>query len=370
MIGQQPESPSKSSVPSEALEKYFQSIREPFRETCDGMAKDDKGVSGTLVVLFIACLFPIIPAISWSSCRRYWSTHGVPHLAAQFHLTSFWVWWVGMFIITIGLLSLGIKFSGASAQEKKRWLSPPQMRFAYCYGVVDEIRKYKTNQMDRHIDTASEYLRKSVNATDMPMFSFPGSPWRPYPEPHTRRVVHESLPKWYRLRPETEAILEAFRTVRPRLRDRIKDRKDLSIVESAMTHLSTYLYLEIAELSDSSSDKRFEEGIQSLLIFAEQIKSLPVYRSERLKPTPKEKVSQKLVKFGNVVTAPFSHENVIVAFGCWLVLLFILFDGSLVLAIRHFMIDVDSTLVTALISGPILGAVTAVTIPRIGKKKT
>jgi hypothetical protein len=39
-------------------------------------------------------------------------------------------------------------------KDKKKWLSDPQMRFARCYSISEEIRKFLTNGQPKHIDAA------------------------------------------------------------------------------------------------------------------------------------------------------------------------------------------------------------------------
>jgi hypothetical protein len=69
------------------------------------------------------------------------------------------------------------------------------------------------------------------------------------------------------------------------------------------------------------------------------------------------------------VAAPFNHENPLIAFFAWLAFLFLLFNGAFALALRYFGIKMDSAILTMLVGGPILGAITAVTIPRMGRQK-
>jgi hypothetical protein len=133
--------------------------------------------------------------------------------------------------------------------------------------------------------------------------------------------------------------------------------------------LASYQYFEIPELSDSKSEGRFEEGIQSLVNFAQQVTSQAPYRSEQLKVTPKEKLSLKLVALVSRVTALHKHENALVAFFFWLVFLLLLFSGVFAVALRYSAIKMDSTILTMVIGGSILGAITAVTIPRVGRQK-
>jgi hypothetical protein len=373
----QPEAPAKPTVAPVALEQYFQSVKEPFRETRDGMARDSKGVNGAAILFFIFSLIPLFPFVASMLVWRYFGSTIISVRVIHFHLGSFWFWWVTLFIVSLAALLVAVKCSGVIAEEKKKWLSPAQMRFAYCYAVVDEIRKYKTNQLGRHIDTALELFdetaRYQFSRTTVPLDIYPGHhPRRELWIYQEQAGIQDALgdcPTWYRVRPETETILKAFGEFVPKLRDRLKDRRDLAIIETALTDLASYQYLEIPELSDSKSEKRFDEEMQSLLNFAQQVVSLPPYRSEQEKTTSKQKFSDKIFETLSMVTAPFRHENPLVAFLFWFVFLSILFCGGVFGWLRIFQVKIDSTIITTLVAGPILGAVTAVTIPRVGRRK-
>jgi hypothetical protein len=109
--------------------------------------------------------------------------------------------------------------------------------------------------------------------------------------------------------------------------------------------------------------------MQSLLTFAQGVTSLTPYRSEESKPTPKQKLSLKIAVFVSTVTAPFAHDNVIVAFTAWCTFLVVLFSAGVFGLLHLFQKPIDDTIISELVAGPILGAITAVTIPRIAKKK-
>jgi hypothetical protein len=192
-------------------------------------------------------------------------------------------------------------------------------------------------------------------------------------ENQAHRSVGERVerPKWYRLEPDTELIVRAFPRFPPRLRDRLKDRKDLVTIESVLTDLAGYLYTEIPELSGSESQSAFERaGVESLLSFARRINDLPPYRSEPLPQTPKEKASEKILSLGRKLSAPFNHENALVSFWAWYVLLLVLFCTGFYIAFRYVpTLKIDSTVVATIVGGPIATAATAVAIPRLTKGK-
>ncbi len=370
-----PQVASNVKISPSTLEQYFSSIQEPFRETRKGYAEEAAGGVGILAVAFIFSLIPLIPYLLSKLALRLFGPGLFLFLGIHIRLSSFFFWWLTCFVISLSSLVLVGKFSGPSAEERKKWLSPQQMRFAYCYGVVDEIRKYKTNQLSRHIETARKYVettRESLRAADLGLDGI----WRR--EIHfaegqpTFISLHGQGPKWYRLEPDTELILRAFRSLMPKLGDRLNDRKDLGAIQSALADLATYLYTEIPELSDSSRENnQFEQaGMESLLRFARQIVELVPYQSEQVKQTPKERFSRKFISAGNRLSTPFVHENVLIAFCAWYVVTMLLFCGGFEVAFRLVpSMKVDSTIVTAIVGGPIATAVTAVTIPRLARNK-
>lgn len=373
--GPVPVAPTKTRIPPDVLEGYFNSIEEPFHETSKGQAEEGRPI-GAFIFLFIFCLIPLVPYLLSKLMFLLWGEKLISYRAIHFHLASFWFWWIVSFVLSLSLLVIVSKVSGPSKEEKKRWLSPQQMRFAHCYGTVDEIRKYRTNQLSRHIEKAMDYLEKSakslIGAAPLGLVEVV------YAEQPVRREImgtvdlrSASRPKWYRLRPETELILQAYNDFLPKLRDRLKDKKDLDALEAALTDLAGYQYTEIPELSGNQSQPAFEQvGEESLLSFAQQIVGLPSYRSEQQEQTPKEKFSQKLLSVGFKLSLPFTHENVLIAFCAWYLLLLLLFCGGFYLAFRLVpSMKADTTIIATLIGGPIATAVTAVTIPRLSKGK-
>ena len=357
------------------LEQYFNSIQEPFRETRKGLAEEAGGSLTVFVVGFVFSLIPVIPYLFSKLSMRLFGPRLISFRTIHFQLSSFFFWWLTSFVISLSALVLASKFSGPSAEEKKRWLSPQQMRFTYCYGVVDEIGKYRTNQLGRHLQTARNYLektRESLRPVDLDLDEI----WRGGirfigGEPTLISHGGGRRPKWYRLQPDTELILQGFRSLIPKLGDRLKDKKDLGAIQSVLTELASYLYTEIPELSDSAPQNNFDQaGMESLLRFARQIIELPTYQSEEVKQTPKERLSRKIISAGYKLTAPLVHQNVLVAFCSWYAVTLLLFCGGFYFAFRLVpSIKMDTTIVTAVVGGPIATAVTAVTIPRLSRNK-
>jgi hypothetical protein len=371
--GPSPPGPATAGIPREILDEYFRSIEEPFRETRVGMAKND-GPSGVFILVFILCLIPLIPYLFHKLLVWRFGSMSISLYSIHLDLASFWLLWVGLFVGSLLLMLVATKVSGPSKEEKRKWLSLDQMRFVYCYKVIDEIRTYRTNHIDRHIDKAIQYLQKTTEFL-MPPVPF-GKAEIIYPrEPYLRTIATiwqmDMHPKWYRLRPETELIMEAFHQFTPKLWDRIRNKKDLATVEGILTALAGYYYTEIRELSSDQSETNFERvGEESLLSFAQLITGLSPYLSEGVQLTPEEKITQKIKLVGNKVSMFFTHDNVLIAFCSWYILMLLVFCVGFYLAFRLVpTTKIDTTIVTALVGGPITTAVAAVTIPRLTKTR-
>ena len=143
----------------ETLDAYFRSIEDPFRET---RTESEEGsfLKTSAVVLFVFSLIPVFPFLLSVAIPRLFGPKLISFWGLSFSLGSFWFWWVSAFGSSLLLMLCALKFLGPSKEQKEKWLSPQQMRFAYCYGIVSEIRNYKTNHLSRHIKLATDYLEK------------------------------------------------------------------------------------------------------------------------------------------------------------------------------------------------------------------
>src|SRR5260370_32461939 len=150
----QPEAPTKPTVDEAALHAYFESIRDSFTETRKGEEEDNESPHWVFVFFFLLSLIPLFAFLASRLTNHYFGNAIFTIKGLRFHVGSFWFWWVALFLLSLGILLLAIKFSGVSSAEKKKWLSPTQMRFAFSYAVVEQIQKFRTNQMARHIDEA------------------------------------------------------------------------------------------------------------------------------------------------------------------------------------------------------------------------
>jgi hypothetical protein len=180
-----------------------------------------------------------------------------------------------------------------------------------------------------------------------------------FPQIELLRLSHS----WFRLEPTTLKILNAFNLLNSKIAGRLKDKKDLRAVIDILDHLETYLYSAIPEISSTEhqTSKEIEKlGEQALSRFAEAIEPLPVYRAEVRPLEGKEKVTFKFAAAIAWIAALFGHENLLVRFFSWWVLIQTLVFVCLSVA-WHYVPSLkwDSSIVSLSIGTPLVVAAAA-----------
>lgn len=143
-----------SFVGPETLAEYFHSIVRPFNEThrIQNYADRLEKLSAICIILFFFSIFPLIPATLSRAIPSITGTSVAKVLGYQVPLDSMWFWWPAS-VVVLGLLLavFGSLDRRREEQRKKACLSYPQMQFAYCYAIVNELQKYRKNRLQHHI---------------------------------------------------------------------------------------------------------------------------------------------------------------------------------------------------------------------------
>ena len=223
-----------------------------------------------------------------------------------------------------------------SPKERKArtWLPAPEMRFALCYSVIDELDQYQRNRLPECIDKALRSWTWLVNSIPAILglgsdpfregigFEFPApAMWRWNWSPDRLLSDLNSLGKnpWFKLEPNTEFILTSFKQLPSKVFDRLRDRRDLTLVSDCLRHLAGYLYSVIPVISDNTRDPDLLDfGRDQLLEFARAVERLSPYRSQQ--PVPyKRKAAFSSRMWSRIQSAIslFSHESSSVRYFAW-----------------------------------------------------
>jgi hypothetical protein len=165
--------------------------------------------------------------------------------------------------------------------------------------------------------------------------------------------------------------MDAFNDLRPKLNDRIKDRKDVSLVMRCLSPLSTYLYTQIPDLSDTEVERQILEEVAriSLLDFGAEKKGLASYASE-IRPTPVPVEMRNKRGLLEMLSWLFGNELTIIRFISWWVVLFILITLATVLSLLEIKgLKLDTTMIALAIGSPLAIAAVLTAIPGSSKRR-
>jgi hypothetical protein len=165
----------------------------------------------------------------------------------------------------------------------------------------------------------------------------------------------------------TSRILEALYSVPLKITGRLKDKKDLSSVTSALSSLAGYLYSAIPEISGTerhSSAEMEEFGERSLSRFVEAIEPLTLYIAEPQPLRGKERAKFKIAAVIAWIASLFCHENLLLKFSVWWILTQTLVIAAVFSASRYVPgLKLDSTLISLIVGTPLLVSAAALAGP-------
>src|SRR5437016_4518240 len=120
------------------VREYFRSIERVFEDTLASRGKTDvwEKLRNAFIFLLVFSTIPALPYGSWRLLRL----HLFRLYRIEFSLPSFWMWWLLYVVVCTSVLVFLSKLTSKRNKAKEEmWLSRPQLRFALCYAVVNEI---------------------------------------------------------------------------------------------------------------------------------------------------------------------------------------------------------------------------------------
>lgn len=381
------------------VRRYYESIEIPFRETKDAQKYQDwvETLENASIFLFAFSLIPGFPFLA-SSLMIWLDPQEFGHLfGVAIVWKSIFFWWCVLPPLTLlQAISVSKWETRRRKKREKKWLPRPQMRFAYCYSIVEEIRKYLTNQLDQHIDAAMDQWHRMFYSLRFMLhpYGFHLVPEMPperiivseqWPASHRTSDAEKSLfPEilllqqtfgWFKLEKTTEEINQALNSFGGKLHDRLKDKKNLAAVADCLEELAGYLYSRIPEVSNrgdqGSSEALSSFGTERLISFARKLNALAQYSSEPKPEAEVRKLRKRLLRMGEAAAHAFSHENMAICFVVWYFLTGIIVLAAFKIAFSLFpSLQMDSIIASTMVGAPLAAAVTAIAVSRnkqIGK---
>jgi hypothetical protein len=384
------------------VDAYFQSIKPAFEKTLAAnlarATKDDNYLIGIPVGILFFSLIPAIPVIMNWLARIIVKTPTLVVFGLNIPIHSFLFWFIVCSVMSMVLLGLCIKISRIKDKAIERKFPPSdllndaQLRFAQCYSTMSEIEAYRTNKRTAHITSACDHWYEFILFLDNGLGFWPRHlkhrlevepqyVWNGTAEQKadslstTAKKKRRFMPQiqyliatsaWFKVEPETKAILKAFDELISKITYRILDRRELGLVVECLQPLSVYLYTRVPELADDerTREKLDEEAHTAISIFAKQVREMTIYQPEQAQKTESQATAKLKRKANSLVMRLFCNEMPLIRFASWWLFLQIIVGTAIVVFLETVkLLTFDSTLIAVVVGSPLAIATGMAAIP-------
>jgi len=387
----------------EVIDEYFQSIKPAFEKTLTANRarafRNDNYLIGIPVGLLIFSLIPAIPAIVNGLVGIMVKAPTLVIFGSNIPIHFFLFWFIVCSAMSGALLGLCVIISSIRDKAFERKFPPgdllnaSQISFAQCYSTISEIESYRTNKRSVHITAACDHWYEFILFLDNGLESQsrhfirgievgPQYDWNSTTEqkadslfkiakekrhfmPRVQYLIATSA--WFKVDPDTEAILNAFDELVCKITYRILDRRELGLVAECLRHLCMYLYTRVPELADAEKtrEKLDEEAYTAITIFAKQVKEMTVYQPEQTKISETEAAAKLKRGANNLAIRLFCNEVPLIRFASWWVVVQLVVGTAIAVCLETIKsLLLDSTLIALVVGSPlaIAAAMTAIQV--------
>lgn len=341
-------------------DKFFKSIESSFNTTLkyknkDGSDKADaKLISSNIVaILGMVMIIPAIPLFVISSTGMNVSFFDNKTLT----FIIIWILQIILYAIIFKLiLIVSIKLF---VKRRKVTLSENQMLFGYLYKSIKEIESYIENNGAIHIETARQYISCyfnrgyfKINLTPDVTLKGTSYIYKLHNIIDTARNTYD----WLNLDDESAQIIESFSSTSSKIVERLWQSIEVDRVIPALQMLLIYEYSRIKQIPETilkSYNLTFGAFQKiSLLIYATELSQLSQVGAIEIETKKKNYIKTIFFKIRN----GFTSDKILICFFTWYVMFQILTLTVLKIGLMRYKVVIDSTILVALVSIPVLGA--------------
>ncbi len=369
------------------MEKYYRSIESAFLDKDKYRAiTPSKEVRATKWAMTLS-FFPLIPVVVFF----LWEPKGA--ISLQNLKMVFIPIWMGCALLSSFRFFYVRKKDDARTRKeyRDRFLSTEQERFATCYALCAELQSYSQSGIRKQLEQAADLFYKLLCQMFVLLRSGPRiydfkqtllfwlMEYRFHPEKRPKLVL--DLPRvnyfcdldtwdrlgWFQVDPSAMHIVKGFRKL-PEMYARTLDDREVARVADALGPLAVYLYSLIPSSTRSEHENLLlhNHGEQALRAFAETAYGFSHY--EPLGPNRAQPLGEKLTAIlewtGNLF---ISESNLVRGAAWWTITMAVTIIG--VLAFKLFFRTTSEGIAVAVVTTPIMAAVTAVAAEVVRKSK-
>lgn len=354
------------------LDEYYNSIKKVFAKTLK--IKTPKGydkitfrffVPGLFLMLYMFMFFfsivPVVPGIVYLTLNKNLSQ--VDFDSLPLFLNNFFVIWILMILLTLPARKI-FNWYEKKENEKisKSTLDISVYSFCFLYVTIKEIETYLINSRKEHLDNAKANIVNYYNVSDFQVGIKALPAYR-----QSSRINFQIFDlidfiklkySWIILSESSEQIIKGLSETNTKIIERIRQGTELNQVLTPLKLLLIFEFSKIGKIPDkilnnyNIQNSHFQE--LCLLYYSNLLSNLTMIEDKKL--------FENVVKF-NIFFRVFlnfrnslSSDQVVKCFFSWYFMLQILCSILFVFCIYLLKINIDTTIIVALITIPILGA--------------
>lgn len=340
---------------------FYDSIEEQFNYREKNYAKYRilNIITGLSLVLFI---FSILPLTSYLSQEVHWITSkSLSFGNLIIPLKGFLIRWI-VFTLISGIIYLILRpiDKAFDKKENKYSISNKHLSFTYIYKSIKELEIFLVNDRKEHTETSLSYLRKYIKKSflnhDLELESTSHKVYLP--------EILTELSKgkvWIEYSEKTTLIITSFNQFDKKIYERIEQRKEIDLVIETLHYLLVYEYILLDKVKVEKLPTEINDNtIASALMIdacAQKIRDLSVVE-KMVNEAKTTSTLERLNNLSDIITGLFSHQNLLITFFAWMILLGLIFSSLVYIGHSFYNINIDSTVYIGAVSGIILGAIT------------
>ena len=349
------------------VDAYFESIRLPFEQTLRGTAKNYQKLLIRLAWVSGLMAIGALPFFSNRIVTSIFHRSSLDLIGKSVAISD-----IGGALFSCGLL--GILIFGmigrayarvAELRRAAKPLRPRLMAFAASYAIAASLERFERTKVEYHHTGAIElwpklliYLRWILDSFSLEELSFHAFPPPEFSVAPQAMAIAATL-NWKDTDKPAYEIISGLNQLHRKVSPRLLAGRDTAALVKIFRHLSHFLYTSIP--GHDSDEPLVAWGYSELTKSVVLLDSLPSGESVGVKDSGSRSVTAVL----SVCTALFNHPQILIAFFAWWILLQGLFALLIFAGLRLLPnLKIDSTIMVALISGPILAAISIVAVSR------
>lgn len=340
---------------------FFDSIESQltYREKHHSKFRALNSIISASAIMLVFSIIPLIPGIIGDI--KNVSKTKIQISSISLDLGNFYIRWILIafisFIIFYILFYIGKFFS---AQEDKFSIKNKHLNFAYLYKSIKELEVYLVNDRKEHTINSIFFLKRYFKYNFLNQALELRGEIEDIFLPETLFKIQKEK-SWINFSEETILIIKAFNDIDSKIYERIIQQKEIDDVINVLNDLLIfeYILLDKVKFENLNLEDVDKTSLLNKLLVDSASNLTSLTKVDKFNnSTEKNSMNEKIIFMSNYFSNLFTHQNLLITFFSWTILLSVILIILLYLGRNLYSLSIDSTIFIGAISAVLFGAIT------------